>query len=117
MYAQQSRPLREQPMTAGEIEKSIRVAALASQQPQPRDVSEVERELNELACANDELHCVISRLIERLAPVTTPSPDAASGNSCEPCPGSPVGSMVHTQRLQVQRAVRRIHEAIEVLAI
>lgn len=84
---------------------------------QPRDVSEVERELNRLANVNDQLHGVIAELVERLRPVLAPRPEAAGGNCAEPGACSPLGSIVQGQRNRAQDAVNRLSELIQSLAI
>jgi len=89
----------------------------ATESLQPRDKSEVERELGLLQGEISRLHETISVLSTRLDPVRMQIPEGNGAGCAEPACGSQIGTMVNTALHSVASASRRLDELLASLAI
>ncbi len=84
---------------------------------QPRDKSEIERELGLLQGEISRLHETISALSTRLDPVRMQIPESNGAGCAEPACCSQIGAMVNEFRHSVTSAARRLDELLASLAI
>ena len=79
--------------------------------------SEVEREVSNLTHNIDELHLVLGRLEERLAPVMASFPPMHGGDSAAAATDSPLGAVLQGQAFSVHNAIGRVHALMNAIRI